>query len=77
MKKFLITLSALCIATFAFAQQEEEVQYNQYGVKVSSDPLLVEAQDGIFVARSPQSKYKLWFDCRVQSDAAAFFGEPD
>ena len=77
MKKFLITLSALCIATFAFAQQEENVQYNQYGVKVSSDPLLVEAQDGIFVARSPQSKYKLWFDCRVQSDAAAFFGEPD
>ncbi|MGM9753363.1 MAG: OprO/OprP family phosphate-selective porin [Candidatus Cryptobacteroides sp.] len=72
MKRFLITLSALCIASLAFAQQEEE-QYNQYGVKVSAEPLLVESQDGFFVARSPESKYKLWFDCRVQADAAAYF----
>lgn len=74
MKKFLITLSALCIATFAFAQQEEEVQYNQYGQKVESLPIDARLQDGILVFQNKAANYKMWFDVRVQGDAAVFFG---
>ena len=74
MKKFLITLSALCIATFAFAQQEENVQYNQYGQKVESLPIDVRLQDGILVFQNKAANYKMWFDVRVQGDAAAYFG---
>ena len=74
MKKFLITLYALCIATFAFAQQEENVQYNQYGQKVESLPIDVRLQDGILVFQNKAANYKMWFDVRVQGDAAAYFG---
>ena len=65
MKKFLITLSALCIATFAFAQQEEEVQYNQYGQKVESLPIDARLQDGILVFQNKAANYKMWFDVRI------------
>ena len=75
MKKLTLILTALLCATLLSAQEEE--QYNQYGVKVSSDPLLTEAQDGILVFRSKDSGYKLWLDNRVQVDGAAFFGAPD
>ena len=74
MKKFLITLSALCIATFAFAQQEEEVQYNQYGQKVESLPIDARLQDGILVFQNKAANYKMWFDVRIQGDAAVYFG---
>ena len=66
-----ITLLAL---TAAFAQKAPK--FNQYGVAVQSDVLDVEAQDGILVMASPTTKYKMWFDIRVQADAAAFFGAP-
>jgi len=83
MKKLTIITAILLAGTIAGAQEKgtvkppQEEQVNQYGVKVDVDPLLTEAQDGIFVARSPKSNYKLWLDCRVQADGAVFFGEPD
>ena len=74
MKKFLITLSALCIASLAFAQQEEEVQYNQYGQKAESLPIDARLQDGILVFQNKAANYKMWFDVRIQGDAAVYFG---
>ena len=65
----------LLLSQAAFAQKA--VKYNQYGVAVQSDVLDVEAQDGILVLASPTTKYKLWFDIRVQADGAAFFGAPE
>jgi len=77
MKKSMFAVSvALVFAFAANAQQKDDVQLNQYGVRVEVDPLVTEAQDGILVHRSKTSDYKLWLDCRVQADAAAFFGEP-
>lgn len=76
MKKAFLILTALCCAFVANAQ-EEEAQYNQYGVKVTSDPLVAESQDGFLVLRSKNSNYKLWFDNRVQTDAAVFWGAPE
>ncbi len=55
-------------------QDDAPVKYNQYGVAVQSDPLTVEAQDGILVMESKKSDYKMWFDIRVQADGAVFFG---
>lgn len=80
MKKSLIALAVLCtgFAPMAFAQNNaaEEVQYNQYGVKVSAEPLVTENQDGILVHRSTNdSGFKVWLDMRVQADGAAFFGQ--
>ena len=75
MKKFFLILSAVC---FSLSLNAQEKQYNQYGVQVDIDPLVAEAQDGILVLRSKgDSGYKIWFDNRVQTDAAVFFGEPD
>ena len=64
----------MCVPS-AFAQKN--AKYNQYGVEVKSDRLDVEAQDGILVLASPTSKYKLWFDTRIQADFAGFFGAPE
>jgi phosphate-selective porin OprO/OprP len=73
----LITVSALVLLTLSAAfAQKAPTKYNQYGVAVQSDVLDVEAQDGILVMASPTSKYKLWFDIRVQADVASFFGAP-
>ena len=67
---------AVLLLASAFVANAQD-QYNQYGVKVDIDPLLAEAQDGILVLRSKNnSGYKIWFDNRVQTDAAVFFGEP-
>ena len=75
MRKFLLTILA---ALFAFtAINAQTVKYNQYGVAVESDVLDVESQDGFLVLESPDSGYKIWFDNRVQFDAAAFFGAPE
>ena len=72
-----ICMIAILLTTLSAAFAQEATKYNQYGVAVSSDRLDVEAQDGILVLASPKSNYKLWFDIRVQADAAAFFGAPD
>jgi phosphate-selective porin OprO/OprP len=73
-KLITVFVIALVAASAAFAQKA--AKYNQYGVAVQSDVLDVEAQDGILVMESPTSKYKMWFDVRVQTDAAVFFGAP-
>ncbi|MBQ3872402.1 MAG: hypothetical protein II791_01140 [Bacteroidales bacterium] len=74
MKK-LFYFAVLLLASAFIANAQD--QYNQYGVKVDIDPLQAEAQDGILVLRSKNnSGYKIWFDNRVQTDGAVFFGEP-
>ena len=73
----LITVSALVLLSLSAAfAQKAPVKYNQYGVAVNSDVLDVEAQDGILVMASPDTKYKMWFDIRVQADVASYFGAP-
>lgn len=77
MKKTVLFILSIALGTMAFAQEQEEAQYNQYGVKVSTDKLTAEAQDGFLVIRSKTGNYKIWFDNRVQADAAVFWGAPD
>ena len=67
---------SLVLLPFLSAVAQETQKFNQYGVAVSSDRLDVEAQDGILVLSSPNTRYKLWFDIRVQADGAVFFGAP-
>jgi phosphate-selective porin OprO/OprP len=76
MRKISLVFALVAFAgPLALAQKE---QYNQYGVKVDIDPLEAEAQDGILVLRSKgNSGYKIWFDNRVQTDGAFYFGEPE
>ena len=74
MKKALITLFALCATLTAFAQAEDEAQYNQYGQKVNTAPISAQLQDGILVFQNAKANYKMWFDIRVQGDAAVYFG---
>lgn len=50
---------------------------NQYGLTVTSIPLKASAQDGFLVFQNKSADYRLWFDIRVQTDAALFWGEPD
>ena len=74
----LISILALSLLAAGIASAQENEQYNQYGVKVNTETLTAEAQDGILVLRSKgDSGYKIWFDNRVQVDGAAFFGEPE
>lgn len=58
MKKTLLVMAALCFGIIA-AAQEEEAQYNQYGVKVETTPLVAESQDGFLVLRSQDNNYKI------------------
>lgn len=53
----------------------ENVRYNQYGVRVNRNPLIVEERNGILVHESPSQDYRFWFDARVQADGAMFFGK--
>ena len=70
-KVFLVSLFALFASVAAFAQQAE---VNQYGQKVNSYPIDATVQDGILVFQNKNQNYKMWFDVRVQGDAAVFFG---
>lgn len=77
MRKLFFVFTGLLAAGIMLSAQEN-AQYNQYGVKVDIDPLEAEAQDGILVLRSKAgSGYKIWFDNRVQTDGAVFFGQPE
>ena len=72
MKKVILTsIIALIASTAAFAQ---EAEVNQYGQKVNSYPVETTVQDGILVFQNKAQNYKMWFDIRVQGDAAVFFG---
>ena len=70
-KVFLVSLFALFASVAVFAQQAE---VNQYGQKVNSYPIDATVQDGILVFQNKNQNYKMWFDVRVQGDAAVFFG---
>ena len=59
-------------ASAVFAQEKTEV--NQDGQKVNTYPIDATVQDGILVFQNKAQNYKMWFDIRVQGDAAVFFG---
>ena len=72
MKKFLLIV-AVAVASICSAQAQE-TEVNQYGQKVSSLPINASVQDGILVFQNKNANYKMWFDVRVQGDAAVYFG---
>lgn len=59
------------------ARSEAMTDINQYGQKVSVVPLNAEAQDGFLVFQNKKANYRIWFDIRVQTDGAVFWGAPD
>ncbi|MGM9749326.1 MAG: hypothetical protein ACI3ZN_11050, partial [Candidatus Cryptobacteroides sp.] len=82
MKKVLfISLMAFALPFVMSAQQADNEQaaqdINQYGQVVESLPVEANLQDGILVFKNKTENYKMWFDIRVQGDAAVFFGAPD
>ena len=82
-KVILMSLLALSASIAAFAQQAETTkveaatEVNQYGQKVNSYPAEATVQDGILVFQNKNQNYKMWFDIRVQGDAAVFFGNDE
>ena len=56
-------------------EEEAEVTYNQYGVKVDREAVHAEQRNNILVLESKSKRYKVWFDNRVQVDGATFFGK--
>ena len=78
-KVLLISLLALLAPMAAVAQQSdaEQAEVNQYGQKVESLPVEAKMQDGILVFQNKEANYKMWFDVRIQADAAVYFGAPD
>lgn len=79
MKKTLLLLAAIAFAIPVSAQMADktEFEYNQYGQRVTSTPVKTSLQDGILVFQAKKLNYKMWFDVRVQADAAVFFGAQD
>ena len=92
MRRIFTTTIALCCALVAFeasAQrhhhrhdsplkaQAVETDINQYGQEVSVVPLTAEAQDGFLVFQNRKADYRVWFDVRVQTDGAVFWGTPE
>lgn len=72
MKKLLL-IAAVALASICSAQAQT-AEVNQYGQKVSSLPINASVQDGILVFQNKDAGYKMWFDVRVQGDAAVYFG---
>lgn len=72
MKKLLL-IAAVAVASICSAQAQD-AEVNQYGQKVSSLPINASVQDGILVFQNKDAGYKMWFDVRVQGDAAVYFG---
>lgn len=72
MKKLLL-IAAVAIASICGAQAQT-AEVNQYGQKVTSLPINASVQDGILVFQNKDAGYKMWFDVRVQGDAAVYFG---
>ena len=74
-KLFLLSAMALMsLAAFAQEKATAQTEVNQYGQKVNSYPAEATVQDGILVFQNKAQNYKMWFDIRVQGDAAVFFG---
>ena len=78
-KLFLLSALALSMSIAATAQETEAAQtdVNQYGQEVKATPVSAQVQDGILVFQNKAANYKMWFDVRVQADAAVFFGAPE
>ena len=78
-KVFLLSALALSMSLAAVAQQNDavETEVNQYGQKVTATPVNATVQDGILVFQNKEANYKMWFDVRIQGDAAVYFGAPD
>ena len=78
-KVLLISALALSMSMTAVAQQNagEQTDVNQYGQTVTSTPVSAAVQDGILVFQNKEANYKMWFDVRLQADAAVYFGAPD
>lgn len=79
MKRVVFVSLAAFLAVSLSAQttdtkKDSEVELNQYGQQVNSTPGQVKIQDGIMVLDAKKIDYKMWFDIRVQGDAAVFFG---
>ena len=72
MKKLLL-VAAVALASIVGAQAQT-AEVNQYGQKVTSIPIQPTVQDGILVFQNKEAGYKMWFDVRVQGDAAVYFG---
>ena len=79
MKKVLLISALALMSIAAVAQQRDDVQteVNQYGQKVTATPVDATVQDGILVFQNKAVNYKMWFDVRIQGDAAVYFGAPD
>ncbi|MBR1957520.1 MAG: hypothetical protein IKA28_00745 [Tidjanibacter sp.] len=71
--KRLFLLAAVALASIC-GVQAQEAEVNQYGQKVTSIPVNASVQDGILVFQNKEANYKMWFDVRIQGDAAVFFG---
>lgn len=72
MRKLLL-VAAVALASIVGAQAQT-TEVNQYGQKVTSIPITPTVQDGILVFQNKDAGYKMWFDVRVQGDAAVYFG---
>ncbi|MBO7197474.1 MAG: hypothetical protein J6V28_01595 [Tidjanibacter sp.] len=93
MKRFFTFSLALCCALVAVevsaqrhhhrhdsplkGQTTSTTDINQYGQTVSVVPLSAEAQEGFLVFQNKKADYKVWFDVRVQTDGALFWGAPE
>jgi len=53
------------------------VRFNQYGQKVSRQPVSAESREGFLVFESEDKNYKFWFDNRVYLDGAQYFDNWD
>lgn len=76
MKNLLFIIVMAVLALPVSAQTPEEAEYNQYGQKVETTFAKAKVQDGILVFEAKSINYKIWFDTRIQTDAAVFFGGP-
>jgi phosphate-selective porin OprO and OprP len=74
-RNVLMMTFAMFIMGALSGQVTDTERYNQYGVKVSRNPLKAEARDGILVFESDDQNYKVWYDVRVQVDGGMFFGD--
>ena len=80
MKRLLSVMTLALAVSFAVNAQEREsveTDVNQYGQVVKTVPVQGTLQDGILVFQNKKQNYKMWFDIRVQADAAVYFGAPD
>ncbi|HHU27423.1 MAG TPA: porin [Bacteroidales bacterium] len=74
MKRMKLFLFLVLFATGSVLAQKKEVKYDQYGMEVKWTDLKTEMQDGRLVFETVDGNYKLWYDIRVQTDFAGFFG---